>query len=142
MGYTTQSDLEDRYGTALLVQLTDRGAVPANAIDVDVVDRAIGDADARIDAAVKRRYVLPFAEVPPVIAEIARRIVIYTLHTFEPNEKVVRDYKDALTDLDRIARGDLQLDADGATPDTTGSGGARITDRERPFTAQNLKGWI
>ena len=26
--------------------------------------------------------------------------------------------------------------------DTTDSGGARITDRERPFTAQNLKGWI
>ena len=142
MPYTTQAELAARYGTELLVQLTDRAAVATGTIDADVVTRAIADADARIDAAVKLRYVLPLSPVPAVIGEISRRITIYTLHVFEPSEKIVRDYKDALADLDRIGKGTLQLDAAGVEPATTGGGGARVTDRERPFTADSMKGWI
>lgn len=142
MPYTTQAELEDRYGAELLRQLTDRGAVATGVIDADVIDRAIDDADARIDAAVKVRYVLPLSPVPAIIGEISRRIAIYTLHVYEPSEKIVRDYRDALADLDRIAKGTLQLDAEGVVPATTGASGARVTDRERPFTAATMKGWI
>lgn len=142
MSYCTQTDLIERYGSQLLVDLTDRAEVATGTIDADAVTRAISEADALIDGYVKGRYVLPFATVPDPLGTISRAIAIYTLHVYEPNEKIVRDYNQALRTLQEIAKGVVLLDADGVTPSGTGAGGVRVNDRERPFTADNMKGWI
>ncbi|WP_300439400.1 DUF1320 domain-containing protein [uncultured Mameliella sp.] len=142
MSYCTQDDLEQRYGTQLLVDLTDRGELATGAIDADTVTRAISEADALIDGYVKGRYRLPFAVTPDPIPKISREIAIYTLHVYEPNEKIVRDYSQAIKTLQEIAKGNVILDADGVTPSETGAGGVRVNDRDRPFTADNLKGFI
>lgn len=142
MPYTSQADLEERYGSALLVDLTDRGAVATGSIDTDTVDRAIAEADALIDGYLRNRYVLPLSVVPNLIGTLARQITIYVLHAYEPNEKIRRDYEAAIQQLREIGKGTIQLDADGVTPAQTGAGGARITDRERPMTETGLKGFI
>jgi phage gp36-like protein len=142
MPYCTQADLEERYGTGFLVQLTDRAELATGSIDAGAVTRAISEADALIDGYVKGRYVLPFAVTPDPIATISRQIAIYVLHTHEPNEKIVRDYKDAIAALRDIAKGVVQLDAAGITPAGTGQGDVRVTQRDRPFSAQTMKGLI
>jgi len=140
--YTTQADLERRFGIALLVNLTDRGEAPTGLVDVDVVADAIAGAEGMINGYVKGRYVLPFTTVPEPIPGIAERIAIYNLHPFDPDAKITRDYEAALRQLREIAQGVIKLDAAGITPAETGGGGAVVTDRERPFTEDTLKGLI
>lgn len=142
MAYCTQSDLAERYGAQLLIDLTDRGETATGTVDADAVTRAISEADALIDGYVKGRYTLPFTTVPDPLPKLSREIAIYTLHVYEPNEKITRDYMQAIKTLEAIAKGAIILDADGVTPSETGAGGVRVNERTRPFTPDSMKGFI
>lgn len=142
MTYATLQGLIDRFGSATIESLTDRAEPPAGAIDEDVVARALADTDGIIDGYLRVRYVTPLTEVPPQITDVALSIAFYKLHRWEPDPKIVRDYQDALRSLRDIAAGTIVLTADALTPTPTGGTGARLTDRERPLTADNLKGFI
>lgn len=142
MAYTTQADLITRYGEQMLLGLTDIGMPAAGQIDTDMVARAISDADAMIDGYLRERYVVPLASPPPEISAISAAIAIWKLHSFEPGKKIETDYRDALAALKDIAKGLIKLDAATVAPVTTGGTGAMITDRERPFTEANMKGFI
>lgn len=142
MSYASLAILTDRYGEQTLVSLTDRGGVQTGAIDVATVDRALADTDAVINGYLAERYVLPMASTPPLIADLAQAIAIYKLHVYTPDLKIVEDYKGALRQLEQIGKGTIRLSIEGVTSPETGGRGARLTDRERPFTAANLKGFI
>ncbi|EPX84573.1 Mu-like prophage protein gp36 [Rubellimicrobium thermophilum DSM 16684] len=142
MAYTTLAQLIERYGEALLIALTDRGTVATGTVDPDAVARALADADAVIDGYLAGRYVLPLAAVPALIADLAAAIAIWKLHIGQPDPKIEADYRDALKLLRDIADGRLRISAAGAEPAGTGGTGARITDRARPLTAENLKGFV
>ncbi|TKD26442.1 DUF1320 domain-containing protein [Rhodobacter capsulatus] len=142
MAYTTQADLITRYGEPMLLGLTDLGMPASGQIDSDMVARAISDADAFIDGYLRERYVVPLASPPPEISAISAAIAIWKLHSFEPGKKIEIDYRDALAALKDIAKGLIKLDAATVSTVTTGSTGAMITDRERPFTEANMKGFI
>lgn len=142
MTYATQQQLTDRFGTAMLTGLTDRGAVATGEVDADVLARALADTDAVIDGYLAARYSLPLAEVPALIADLAQAIAIWKLHSFEPDPKIKADYQDALRTLRDIASGAVRIPVAGLEPAVTDGSGARMTDRERPFTADNLKGFI
>lgn len=142
MSYTTLAELTDRYGADMLVGLTDRATPPAGAIDGTVVARAIANTDALIDGYLAARYALPLATVPAPLPDIAQAIAIWKLHTFRPDEKIEADYRDALKHLAAIGAGAIRLSAAGIEPETSGGGAARVTDRERPMTAESLKGFI
>lgn len=142
MPYTSLDALTKKFGTDMLLGLTDRATPPAGVIDIDVVNDALTDTDAVIDGYLGTRYVLPLVETPPQIPEIAISIAIWKLHTFEPGDKIKSDYRDALQALRDIAKGAIKLNATTVEPATTGDGGARMTDRERPLTQENLKGFI
>lgn len=142
MPYTTLADLTDRYGERLLIDLTDRAEVATGVIDVDVVNHALTDADALIDGYLATRYVLPLAEVPELIASLAQVITAWNLHIYEPNPKIEADYKSAVRSLEAISKGTIRLSVAGIEPAGDGGGGAIVTDRERPMTAGNLKGFI
>lgn len=142
MPYTSLDDLTDRYGQAMLVAVTDRGELATGQIDSGVVDRALADADAEIDGYLKARYALPLAEVPPLVRDIAMAVTIWKLHTFMPDQKIEADYKDAVRKLKELSAGTLRLDVAGVEPESSGSDGVRVTDRERPFTEDNMKGYI
>ncbi len=142
MAYVTLSQLQDRYGDALLVSLTDRAAVPTGSIDTDVVDRAIADASAQIDGYLAARYALPMASVPALLVDLTAALTIWKLHLYDPPQKMRDDRDGALKMLENIARGLVTLEIAGVEPEGSGSGGVQITDRERPLTADNLKGFI
>ena len=142
MAYTSLADLTDKFGAPMLVGLTDRGELATGSIDTNVVDAALADTDAMIDGYLAVKYALPLTVVDPLVRDLAKAIAIYKLHLYEPNAKIEKDYRDALGALDRIAKGLIQLNAAGISPATTGGSGAQVTDRERPMTEDNLKGFI
>lgn len=142
MPYATQAQLSDRFGADLLVRLTDRGPLPTGEIDSDVVARALADADALIDGYLAARYQLPLATVPALVVDLALAIAVYKLHVFQPDPKIEADHKAALSTLRDIARGDIRLAVAGVEPVTSDGGGAVVTDRERPFTADKMTGFI
>lgn len=142
MTYATLDQLTDRFGSEMLISLTDRAPVPTGEIDTDVVDRALAGTDAEIDGFLRPRYVLPLAEVPPLIEELALTIAIYKLHRYAPDPKIDEDYKMARRSLEGISKGAIRIPAEGVEPEASDTTGARITDRERPFTEANMKGFI
>lgn len=142
MTYATLQQLTDRYGARMLVALTDRGAVATGVIDAAVIARALADTDAMIDSYLAGRYALPLAEVPPALADIAQALAIWKLHPHQPDAKIELDYKEALRTLREINSGAVRIPVAALEPAGTGGSGARITDRERPLTAENLRGFI
>ncbi|KXF92091.1 gp436 family protein [Phaeobacter inhibens] len=142
MAYTTAGELTNRYGLSLLVSLTDRGEIATGQVDQGIVARAVDDADAEIDGYLKGRYRLPLSTTPPLVAALSRQISIWNLHTFDAPEKIEQDYKNAIAKLKDIAKGVIVLDVAGIEPQSSGSSGVMVTDRERPLSADSLKGWI
>ncbi|RIV82953.1 DUF1320 domain-containing protein [Aurantiacibacter xanthus] len=142
MTYATQAILADRFDTRMLIELTDRGEVPAGAIDAEVVTRALIDADAVIDGYLAGKYRLPLAEVPPMLVDLASSIAIYKLHRYEPDAKIVKDYEQAMRTLRDIASGAVRLPLEGVEPAARNDGGVKTTDRARPFSNENLTGFV
>lgn len=142
MPYCTLAQLTDRYGAAMLRQLTDRATPPAGAVDEAVVNRAIADTDATIDGYLAGRYVLPLTEVPVLLADLALAIAIYKLHVTAVTEKIAEDYTGALRMLREIASGTVRLNVAGIEPVGNQASGVRATDREREVTAENMRGFV
>lgn len=142
MDYCTQAQLEERYGTALLVEISDRADVPTGTIDAALVARAIADAGALIDGYLAGRYALPLAAVPPLVADLCQRIAIYYAHSNVASEKIAEDYRAALRQLKDIASGVVKLDAGGAEPEGSGASEVRTNEPERPLSAATMKGFI
>ncbi|MEL6888374.1 MAG: DUF1320 domain-containing protein [Pseudomonadota bacterium] len=142
MAYTDLQSLTDRFGQRLLIELTDRADVATGVVDAAVINAAIADTDALIDGYVARRYALPMATIPPLIQSLALDITIYKLHVYAPSEKIAEDYKAAMRALEAISTGSIRLPIAGQETPGSGSSGARVTDRARPMTADNLKGFI
>jgi phage gp36-like protein len=142
MTYASQSDLVERYGTDLLIDVSDRATPPAGAIDAGVVTRALEDADAAINGYLLTRYKLPLVSTPPLLRDLAQAIAVYKLHRDTAADKIRNDYADALKALERISSGTIRLDVAGIEPAASGSTGVRTTDRERPLTIDNLKGFV
>lgn len=142
MSYASADNLTQRYGVRLVEQLTDRATPPAGTVDAAVVAAALADADAVIDGYLAARYILPLAGVPPLLTDLAGAIAIYKLHSFAPDPKIDQDYKDAIVALDRIARGIIRLPLAGVSPAGSPLSGVETVDRDRPFSADNLHGFI
>ncbi len=142
MTYATLELLSERYTERLLLQLTDRASPPSGAIDVGTVDRALADTDAVIDGFLAGRYVLPIAETPPLLVDLALAIAIYKLHPFSPEQKIKDDYGEAIGSLKMIASGTIRLPIDGVEPQGSEASGVVVIDRERPLTPENLTGFI
>lgn len=140
--YATLQQMTDRFGVALLVALTDRAEIATGVIDADLVAKALTDASEVIDGYLAARYTLPLASVPGMVADLCQSIAIWKLHITQPDEKIARDYQDALKALRDIASGLLRVPVAGLEPAATTGTGVQITDRERPFTEDNMKGFI
>lgn len=142
MTYASQADLVERFGEQMIIDLSDRADPPADAIDAAVVARALTDADAVINGYLTARYALPLASTPALVRDLALPIACYKLHRDTVSAKVLKDYDDALKELVKIASGTIKLDVAGMEPATNNASGVRFTDRERPLTADNLKGYV
>lgn len=142
MPYCTLQQLADRFGLGRLVALTDRAAIPLGVVDTAVLDRALADTDAMIDGYLAGRYALPLATTPPLVADLAQAIALWKLHATEPEAKVKADHDAAMRTLREIAQGIVQLAVAGIEPAASGDSGVQIVDRDREFTADNMRGFI
>ena len=142
MTYATLNGLISRYGEDVLLAVADRSSPPAGVVDAATVDRALENADAVINASLAVRYRLPLAETPAIVVDAAEAIAIYKLHRFAPDPKLQSEYEQAQRDLRDIANGTKKLELAGVEPTGSGSGGVMAIDRERPFTPENLRGFI
>ncbi|HSI41768.1 MAG TPA: DUF1320 domain-containing protein [Xanthobacteraceae bacterium] len=141
MSYATQQDLVDRFGSAELIQLTDRTNIPPTTIDTVVVDRSLADADALIDGYVGKVYQLPLSPAPAVLTRYAADIARYFLHgkRAEKDGPIERAHREALAWLKDVSRGLVQLDVGGAPVEQTGGGAIRATEPNRVFTRDSLR---
>lgn len=130
MTYATQTDLEDAFGAAEILQLADRDQ--DGVIDDGVVAAALARADSVIDGYLGGRYALPLATpYPPVIVATACDLARYWLYDNAATERVREGFEDAINWLKDVAAGKvlLQLPAarsnvaigspDGSAPDRT-----------------------
>ena len=110
--YVTQSDLDKRLGTDLLVNLTNEDPA-ATTVDTDAMNEAIDDAEAEVNGYVGARYALPLtAPYPRLVLTLARRLSIFHLYQLQPGmapESVQKDYDAAVEQLKTIAKGTLSL---------------------------------
>ncbi|MBJ2150608.1 gp436 family protein [Paracoccus sp. IB05] len=142
MSYATVQNLIDRYGEHLLVMLTDHADPPSGVIDGATVARALNGADDLINGFLGA-YQLPLTAVPELVTKLAEVIAIYDLHVTSPEEKIQKDYDNALKRLAEISKGTIQLkDAAGIEPAAPQGSGVQITDRERAFTPESMTGFI
>ena len=143
MPYATLATLIARYGTAPLVMLSDRAEVPTGEIDEAVVDRALADATATIDGYLATKYALPLTVTSPLLEDLCAKIAFWNLHIAAPDEKVKLDYQEAIRQLREIAAGTIFIPgAAGTVPEVQSGSGASFTDRDRPFSPENLTGFI
>jgi phage gp36-like protein len=96
----------------------DRSSYPADAIAAADEAKArilelVDDATGVIDGYLAKRYTLPLATTPRILATWARAIVRYRLNkdrqTDERSDPVVRDYRDAIKFLQQVAEGKFSL---------------------------------
>ncbi|MDJ1463408.1 DUF1320 domain-containing protein [Nitratireductor sp. GZWM139] len=142
MAYCTLQELTDRYSQRMLVEISDRADAPTGAVDTDLIDRAVADADALINGYLKVRYRLPLASIPRLVKDLSLRISIYYAHAHIASDKIRRDYEEALSTLKHISQGLIRLDLDGAEPEASGASEVRTNNPERPITATTMKGYI
>lgn len=143
MTYATLQNLTDRYGEAMLIALTDRGDLATETVHPEVVTPVLIDTDAVIDGYLAARYALPLVATPVMLADLAKSIAIWKLHTSEPDPKIKADYDAAMRTLRDIADGRVRIPGvAGVQPAAIAGSGARITDREREMTPETLKGFI
>jgi phage gp36-like protein len=140
--YCIQSQLEDRYGIKMLVQLTDRQTPASGLVDVAVVTRALADTDAEINSYLQGKYTLPLASTPEVLTDIALRVAIYKLHRQVASDKINDDYKMARDDLLKLSKGDRVLFVNNVEVPAGSSADVRVTEASRPFTANTMSGFI
>lgn len=122
--YVSQSDLDKRLGTGLLVNLTNEDP-DATTVDTDAMNEAIADAEAEVNGYVGARYALPLTSpYPRLVVSLARRLTIYHLYSLQPGmvpEDVQKDYDSAIADLEKISKGTISLGLTTAGTDATGS---------------------
>ena len=141
--YCNRGDMITRFGEEELVQLTDRDGAAGAVVDA-VLNQVIDDAGATIDGYLGGRYSLPLAAVPRVLTRTACDLARYYLFDDQLDEghQAAKRYADAISYLEKVGRGFLQLglDSNNARPETNNT--ATMTSAGSVFGRQQGKGFI
>jgi phage gp36-like protein len=134
MSYAALADLVARFGETELGQVADTDG--SGEIDAALIDRALSDADAEIEAALVGRYALPMTPVPDLLTRVASDLARESLYTDAPPDVVSGRAKRARELLAQIAAGKMRLDATPAAPEESAAGLVEIVSGRRtsPFT--------
>lgn len=133
MAYAVLADLIARFGEIEIAQVADTDGL--GEIDPALVDRALGDADAEIDAALVGRYALPMVPLPELLVRVACDLARESLYTDAPPEVVSDRARRARELLAAIAAGRMRFDAASPAPDASVQGLVEIVAGRRtsPF---------
>lgn len=138
MTCTALEDLLAQVPERTLIELTSEEMdfdSPAT-VNTRVVDSCIRYADELIDAHLRGRYILPLAEIPTVLRDIAITLVRYRLYARRPEgdlpDTVKDDHKEALRQLRELRDNRLTLGLPSTQKDVPEHGEFRV--RSRPAT--------
>lgn len=132
MAYATLAELLSRFGDVAQVADVDG----TGEVDAEKVARALGDADAEIDAALVGRYALPMVPVPELLTRIACDLARESLYDESPTKVVTDRAEKARALLVAIAAGRARFEAPAAPTETSAQGLVEIVTGRRtsPFT--------
>lgn len=136
MTYATQQDLEDRFGSQEIVELTNRAG--GATIDTDVVSEALDDADATINGYLSTRYSLPLSPVPSNLVRFAADIARYFLHEDRATEGVKARYDAAIAWLKDVATGKAGLGTDASGSAPTPADTVQFPESQKVFAREEL----
>ncbi len=128
MSYSTLDDLKKLIPEEILVQLTDDEET--GSVNQVRIDEAIAQADAEINAYCSPRYEVPFLPVPDLVRKLSVDIAIYNLYSRRAEEiPATRSerYKNAIRQLEGIAKGIVSLGVDPAAEAAATQGGPEST---------------
>lgn len=101
------------------------------------IEQATVEAGAVIDGYLGRRYTLPLAAAPPILATWARSIARYRLHASrisdDRTDPVARDYRDAVRFLEQVAAGKFSLGTGDPERTSAAAGDVRIEPGRKVF---------
>ena len=144
MAYCTKTDIEKMLPSADVTDFTDDEGTGAQVSTR--VSEAIAQADAEIDSYCGGRYSVPFSSVPDIVKKCSVDIAIYNLYSRRvetiPETRSER-YKNAIRQLEGIAKGIISI---GEDPEPTASTGASYaecnkTESDRIFTRPKMRGF-
>ena len=146
MAYITNSDIQERLGSAAYVQLTDDDG--NGVADVGVVDEARLAAEGEVNSYLARRYEVPIdlsahPELADILASMALDLVEYRLRLRRPpvGQSAQQIRAEAVAWLTRVADG--RIDLPSATPVATNTNRGPLgatTGEERLLTRDELSG--
>lgn len=121
MSYVSATDVQERLGDTLYVELTDDTG--SGSADLDKINEAIQGAEGEVNSYVGLRYVVPVDLTgQSMIAEVLKSFVLdlveQRLHGRRPPvpEDIRRKRSEALTWLKRVADGEIVLPSSSAVP--------------------------
>lgn len=146
MAYASVQDLIDRFGSTEIIRLSRPEDRTAETVDGAKVQTALVDASSTLDGYLRDRYVLPIADPPK---DIVRAVCVLARHDLassgrsDPTDQMVEARKEVIAWLKAISDGIVRLDAPkaGAQDGNPNGSGARISDREKTFSGDNLGAW-
>jgi phage gp36-like protein len=141
--YSAQADILLQISDVELAQLTSDDGV---AIDGDVVDKAITDADADIDSYLGKVYSVPLSTTPAKVNQLSVTIALYKLHSRRAavlggvSEVIRTNYEDAIRFLEQAAAGKVTIGIDPPPPKSSTTGGKFNAD-DRRFKSEDMEGY-
>jgi len=132
--YSSKSDLETRIGADTLVILTDDNN--DGVADDAVVNAALLQASARIDAAFAARYTVPIEPAPAILSWLCVSIAVPMLYSHR-REEIPKGhaslFEAAVDFLDAVRRGEIGI---GISPKSLPESTTR--DREKHFSGERI----
>ena len=141
--YCTLTDIKKLIPEETILQLTDDEEL--GEIVQARVDEAITSADSEIDSYCGTKFSVPFSTVPDIVKKLSIDIAIYNMYSRkveEIPETRAQRYKNAIKQLESIAKGVISIGEDPA-PAATSEGGPSTnkTADDRTFTKDKLNGF-
>ena len=137
MTYATQTHMIERFGADSIEALTDHEGT--GQIDPEVLDRALEDADAEIDAILTKRYAVPLTVVPAHVVRIACDLARFNLYDHDVPEAVQTLRDSALAWLRDVAMARADLPGVAEKTGAASAGSPQISSGERVFSRDTLK---
>lgn len=142
MAYCTREDIKNKITEDNLIRLTDEFG--AGIPDYDKVDNAITEAAAEVDSYCAKRHTVPFQPpVPSMIIKVCKDIAVYNVWSLKnavPDDSDDR-YKKAVSYLEKIANGTVELGGDSPEEIDDGGPAAGKSSEDRRFSMDNMEGF-
>jgi len=136
MAYCTLADIEKQIPEDILIQLTDDDRT--GAVDSDIVDRAIEDADNEIDSFLSLRFNLPLDSTPGFVRRMSVNLAICNMYAHRPHLEIPDSYKGRCDRdrglLEKIAEGKLYPGSDSPDPSSDAGVEATLQKSDRIFS--------